>query len=108
MLSKPNKALPPESRIENAGALSGREQGHDLQVNNIYVSATANDEAVATSTGADAGQQHALAEHEVLNELDGHFDFAQFDSAYSYDLLFGTGLPQEIVSTNWPTHESMN
>ncbi len=36
-----------------------------------------------------------------------NYDFGQFDPSYSWDMLFGTGLQQELLLTDWSAYDAM-
>ncbi|KAJ4191892.1 hypothetical protein NW767_010799 [Fusarium falciforme] len=112
MLSNANKALPPQARIESDCAPLG--QARNLQPDRSNTSPAVDEEAVATGSDAAAEEtqansvpEHSLPQHGGLDGLVNDFDFTQLDSMFSYDLLFGTGLPQEIVPKDWPPHDGM-
>lgn len=110
MLSKPNKTPRAQSPNRSDHILQSQEQGQRSELNNGSIgTAVGNEEIPATDTSvvAQNGVQPQLSEQDGLDGVYDDLDFAHLDSMYLYDLLFGTGLPQEVLSTDWPTSEIM-
>jgi hypothetical protein len=113
MLSKPDKIPTVQTNNEKDHAVQGQVPGQNQELSSDGTRTAVDDEVVITGASTGAGtqgnevQQQLSSQQGGLDVLGNDFDFAHLDSMYSYELLFGTGLPQEFVSTDWPSYEAM-
>lgn len=109
MLSKPNKTPPPRTHDAPDHLPASLHQAQTAEPDNGDTSNAAHDGTLTPSAGVpeEGTAQQSSPGLRGLDGLDGGFDFAHLDPMYSYNLLFGTGLPQEVLSTDWPTYEAM-